>query len=100
MTPKDLKPLGQYILLKFLKTGESKSGTIYLGANADQGPQTAVVIALGSGADSKGDLVPFEVKVDDVVYVSRHTAGVELKDGGEVYCLVKEEGLLGVVEEA
>ncbi len=94
----NLKPTGTNILLRFLKPEGPKAGDIYLGSTPDQGPQRAVVIALGSGRDANGKFTSFEVKVDDIVIVSRFTAGTELKEGGETYAVVKEEGLLGVVE--
>lgn len=94
----NLKPTGTNILLRFLAPDSPKKGDIYLGANVDKGPQQAVVIALGSGRDANGKVTPFEVQIGDTVIVSRYTAGTELKEGGETYCVVKEDGLLGVVE--
>lgn len=94
----NLKPTGTNLLVRFLKAESPKPGDIYLGANPDQGPQRAVVIALGSGRDASGKVTSFEVKVEDIVIVSRFTAGTELKDGPDTYAVLKEDGLLGVVE--
>lgn len=95
---KNLKPTGTNILLRFLSREAEKPGDIYLGANPDQGPQRAVVIALGSGRNELGKRIPFEVRVNDIVLVSRYTNGTELKEGGETFAIVKEDGLLGIVE--
>ena len=95
----NLKPIGPQILLRFLPDEAPKPGEIFLGHNTDKGPKRAEVIKLGSGARTeKGKLVPFEVKVGDVVLVDRYTQGHELKEDGQSYCLVREEGLLGIVE--
>lgn len=95
---KNLKPTGTNILLRFLKTEAAKPTDIYVGSNPDQGPQRAVVVALGSGIDASGRLTPFEVAIGDVVLVSRYTNGTELKEDGETFAIVKEDGLLGIVE--
>lgn len=95
----NIKPIGPQILLRFLPDEAPKPDEIYLGSNPDKGPKRAEVIALGSGArNEKGKLLRFEVKVGDVVLVDRYTQGHEIKEEGVSYCLVREEGLLGIVE--
>ncbi len=95
----NLTPLGSQILLRFLAPPEPKKGEL-VGITKDEGPTRAVVLKLGSqNRDERGKPIEWEVAVGQIVLVSRHTSGVELKEDGERYCLVREDGLLGVVED-
>lgn len=94
-----LKPLGTQILVKFLPPPAPKPGDFYI-PNADIGPARAVIVAQGSGRNALGKIVPFETKVGDKVFVSQHIEGTELKEGGEVYGVMTEDSLLGLIEDS
>ena len=74
-----IKPLGDRVLVESLEVKEQIKGGIYIPDTAKEKPQEAKVIALGTGKnDEKGNKIPFDVKVGDVVIVSKY-GGTEIK---------------------
>ena len=63
----NLKPIGDRVLVKQLEA-ETMIGGIILPDSAQQKPEQAEVIALGTGkVDDNGKTLPFHVKVGDTV---------------------------------
>lgn len=95
-----IKPLGDRVLIKAVDLdSEQVKGGIIIPDSAKEKPQEAKVIALGTGAkDENGKAQPFNVKVGDIVIVSKY-GGTEVKLDGETYTLVREDDILGVVEK-
>ncbi len=93
-----IKPLGDRVLIKAVEVDEQVKGGIIIPDSAKEKPQEAKVIALGTGAkDENGKTLPFNVKVGDIVIVSKY-GGTEVKFEDETYTLVREDDILGVVE--
>lgn len=94
----NIKPLGERVLVKQVEeTDEQVKGGIIIPDTAKEKPQEAEVVALGTGRkDENGKALPFEVKVGDKVIVSKY-GGTEVKIGDDVYTLVREDDILGVV---
>ena len=89
MTSINIKPVGDRILLQPVEESESIKGGIIIPDTAKEKPQNAKVMALGSGKkDKNGQTVPFEVKVGDVVLMSKY-GGTEVKLDGTKYVLAR-----------
>ena len=93
-----LKPLGDRVVLKFCAAEETTKSGIILAAAAQEKPQTAEVIAVGPGAIVDGKEVKMEVKLGDKVILSKYS-GTEVKIDGEEYTIVRQNDILGVLEE-
>ena len=67
--------------------------------SAKEKPQQAEVIAVGKGKRLEdGKLLPLDVKVGDKVLFAKYS-GSEIKIDGQEYLILREEDILGVVEE-
>lgn len=92
-----IRPLGDRVLVKHLEEKEQVKGGIIIPDSAKEKPQEAEVIALGTGKkDDKGAVVPFEVKVGDRVLISKY-GGTEVKMGETKYMLLREDDILGII---
>jgi chaperonin GroES len=92
-----IHPLGDRVLVKAIEEKEQVKGGIIIPDSAKEKPQEAEVIALGTGKkDDNGKVIPFEVKVGDLVLVSKY-GGTEVKIGDEKYSLLREDDILGVI---
>ncbi|MDR1568755.1 MAG: co-chaperone GroES [Streptococcaceae bacterium] len=91
-----LKPLSDRVVLK-IKEEEKTIGGLVFAPSAQEKPQIAEVIAVGSGTRDHGQIITPEVAVGDVVVFDKYS-GVEVKDGGEVFLVVKLADLIAVVE--
>ena len=91
-----IKPLGNRVLIK-MKEGEetTKSGIILTGA-AQEKPQIAEVIEIGSGKEVDGKIEKISVKKGDNIIISEY-AGTKVKYEGEEYIIIKEDDILAVV---
>ena len=91
-----IKPLGNRVLIK-MKEGEetTKSGIIIAG-NAQEKPQIAEVIEVGSGKKIDDKIEPMNVKKGDNVIVAKYS-GTEVKYEGVEYIIVKEDDILAIV---
>jgi chaperonin GroES len=95
-----IRPLNGNVLLKWFPVTEEVKGGIYLGKTADtNSPRKATVVALGAGArDNQGNLVPFDVQINDTVLVMRF-GPVDIEIGDEKFALGGEEHILAVLAE-
>ena len=95
----NLKPLGNRIVVEPLEQEEKTSGGLYLPDTAKEKPQQGVVLAVGPGdRDEKGERIPMDVKVDDVVLFAKY-AGTEVKLDGKKILIMRENDLLAIVEK-
>ena len=94
----NIQPLGDRIVVKVREqVAKTKSG-IYVPDTAKDRPQEADVLAVGPGArNEKGERIPMEVQVGDVVVFSKY-GGTEIKIEGEEYMILSERDLLGIVK--
>ncbi len=93
-----IKPLGDRLLIKRLEAKEQTKGGILLPDTAQEKPQEAEVIAVGEGkrADD-GKIIPLSLKVGDKVLYGKYS-GTEITVDGEEYLFVKEDDILGVID--
>lgn len=94
-----IKPLGDRIVVK-ARTGETqtKSG-IFLPDTAKEKPQEGEVVAVGPGLMlGNGKRVVSELKSGQRVLFAKY-AGTEIKLDGQEYLILRENDILGIVEE-
>ena len=95
-----IRPLYDRVVVKRLEEEEEKtSGGIYIPDTAKEKPQKGEVLAVGQGKRlDDGKLVPLDVKVGDKVLFGKY-AGNEVKIDGEECLIMREDEILGVLEE-
>ena len=92
-----IKPLGDRVVLELKEAKQEMKGGIFIPDSAQEKPQEFVVVALGTGKnDDKGNKIPFDVKVGDIVLTSRY-GGTEVKVGGKEYKVVAQDDILAVI---
>ena len=94
-----LRPLGDRVLVKPEKAEQKTASGLYISSGAQEKPQRGEVIAVGAGKlDDKGERIPVDVKVGDVVIYGKY-GGNEVKTDGEEYLLMRDSDIYAVVEE-
>ena len=94
----NVKPLGDRVLVEPAEEKEVKKGGIIIPDTAKEKPMEAIVRALGTGkTDDNGKKVPFEVKVNDRVLISKY-GGTEIKIDGKDYKILGSDDILAVLE--
>ncbi|KOF57407.1 MULTISPECIES: co-chaperone GroES [Clostridium] len=93
-----VRPLGDRVVIKRLEAEETTKSGIVLPGAAKEKPQLAEVIAVGPGGIVDGKEVKMDVKAGDKVFFSKYS-GTEVKIDGEELLIVKQDDILGVVED-
>jgi chaperonin GroES len=94
------RPLHDRVLVKRIDAEEHTSGGIIIPDTAKEKSQQGEVIAVGPGGrDKTGKLVPIDVKVGDRVLFDKWS-GSDVKTDSTEYLIIKENDILGVLEEA
>ena len=92
-----IQPLGHRVLVKRLEADTVSAGGIVLPDTAQEKPQEAEVLSLGTGGkDDSGNDISFAVKVGDKVLISKY-GGTEVKVDGEEVLILNESDILGIV---
>ncbi len=98
MTNKNIKPLGNRVLIKRSKAQTTKGG-ILLPDTAQEKPKEGLVVAVGPGkTDENGKTEQMNVKVGDRVLFSSYS-GTEVKQLSEEeeFLIMSEDDILGVL---
>ena len=94
-----VRPLHDRIIVHRIEEGEQKVGGIIIPDTAKEKPQQGKVIAVGKGKIEKdGKVTPLDVKAGDTVLFGKYS-GQEIKIDGQEYLIMREEEVLGVIEE-
>ena len=94
-----IRPLHDRILVQRLEEEEKTQGGIIIPDTAKEKPIEGKVIAVGKGKIlENGDVKPLEVKEGDKVLFGKY-AGTEVKIGGEEYLIMREDDILGIIED-
>jgi chaperonin GroES len=94
-----VRPLADRVLVKPLEEEDKTPGGIILPDTAKEKPMRGEVVAVGKGRiDEKGERLPMDVKVKDVVLYGKYS-GTEIKVGGEDYLIMRESDILAIVEK-
>jgi len=94
-----VKPLQDRVLVKRIEKEEKTAGGIIIPDTAKEKPQEGRVEATGPGRVTEdGKVLPLDVKPGNLVLFQKY-AGTEVKIDGEEYLLMREEDILGVIEQ-
>lgn len=94
-----IKPLEDRIVITQLEAETTTASGLVLPDTATEKPQEGKVVAVGPGRiDDKGNRVPVDVAVGDVVIYSKY-GGTEVKYAGEEYLILSARDVLAVVEK-
>jgi len=98
-TKVNIKPLEDRIVVQANEAETTTASGIVIPDTAKEKPQEGTVIAVGPGRiDDKGNRVPIDVTVGDVVLYSKY-GGTEIKYGAEEYLVLSARDVLAVVEK-
>ena len=90
-------PIGQRVLVKRLEAEEISAGGIVLPDSAQEKPQEAEVVSLGTGGkDEDGNTIEFAVKAGDKVLISKY-GGTDVKVNGADMLILSESDILGIL---
>jgi chaperonin GroES len=92
-----IKPLEDRIVVRPMAAEQVTSSGLVIPDTAQEKPQEAEVIAVGPGrVDDKGNRIPVDVAVGDMVIFSKY-GGTELKYNGEEYLVLSARDVLAIV---
>jgi len=94
-----LRPLGDRIVVEPMKQEDVTESGIVLPDNAKEKPMKGTVLAVGNGRLEKGQRIPLEVSVGDVVLYNKY-AGTEIKHDGKELLIMRESDVLAVLPKA
>ena len=97
MSTVKIQPLGDRVLVQAIEVAEQVKGGILIPDSSKEKPQEAKVVALGTGKlDDKGNKIPFDVKVGDIVLTSKY-GGTEVKYDDQDYKILSSSDILAVI---
>ena len=95
----NIRPLHDRVIVKRLEELRTTSGGIVIPDSAAEKPTRGEVLAVGNGKVlDNGQVRPVQVKVGDVVLFGKY-AGNEVKVNGEDVVVMREEDIIGVIED-
>ena len=94
-----IRPLQDRIIVKRIAEEEKTKGGIIIPDTAKEKPIEGKVLAVGNGKVLEdGKVRPLDVKAGDRILFSKY-AGTEIKIEGEEHLIMREDDILGVIEE-
>ena len=100
MNVKELKPLGDRVLIKpTVEEEKSKGGILLPDTVSKEKPQVGEVLSVGPGATNKdGKMIPMTVKKGDKVVYAKYS-GTDIKgDDDEDYLILSEKDILAIAK--
>lgn len=95
-----IRPLYDRIVVKRIEQSEEVQGGLYIPDSAKEKPQQGQVVAVGKGKRLEdGEVVPLDVQVGDRILFGKYS-GSEIKMDGEEFLIMREDDVLGVIEDA
>ena len=95
----NIKPLEDRIVVQPLDAEQTTASGLVIPDTAKEKPQEGEVLAIGPGRiDDKGNRVPLDVAVGDVVIYSKY-GGTEVKYNGEEYLILSARDVLAKVSK-
>jgi chaperonin GroES len=95
----NIRPLQDRIIVKRVEEEEKTKGGIIIPDTAKEKPIEGKVIAAGNGKVLEdGKVRPLDIKAGDRVLFSKY-AGTEVKLDGVEHLIMREEDILGVIED-
>jgi len=94
-----IRPLQDRIIVKRVAEEEKTKGGIIIPDTAKEKPLEGKVIAVGNGRVLEdGKIRPLDIKTGDRVLFGKY-AGTEVKIDGEDHLILKEDDVVGIVED-
>jgi chaperonin GroES len=95
----NIRPLQDRLIVECIEEETTTAGGIIIPDSASkEKPQEGVIIAVGKGkVTAEGKVLPLDVKEGDRVLFGKY-AGSEIKVEGKAYLMMREDDILGVVE--
>lgn len=94
----NIRPLGDRVLLRRVKSEEKTAGGIVLPDTAKEKPAEGEVVAIGPGKTlDNGDVRALDVKVGERVLFGKY-AGTEVKVKDEELIVLREDDIVAVIE--
>jgi chaperonin GroES len=94
-----IRPLHDRILVKRLEGERKSKGGIIIPDTAKEKPVEGEVVAVGNGKIlDNGEVRPLDIKVGDRILFGKY-AGTEVKVSGEEYLIMREDDVVGIIEE-
>ena len=94
-----IRPLQDRVIVKRVAEEERTKGGIIIPDTAKEKPIEGKVLAVGNGkVMENGQVRSLDVKAGDIILFTKY-AGTEVKLDGEEHLIIREEDILGVVEE-
>ena len=94
-----IRPLHDRILVTRLQEEEKSKGGIIIPDSAKEKPAEGKVISAGNGKIlENGEIRALDVKEGDRILFSKYS-GTEVKIGGEDYLIMREDDVLGIIED-
>ncbi len=96
----NIRPLHDRIVVKPVETGDGTVRGLLIPDSAKEKPHEGRVVAISRGKRLEdGSLRPLDVALGDHILYGKYT-GSEIKLSGEDYLIVREDEVLGVLEDA
>ena len=96
--PTKIRPLHDRVIVKRIEETEKTKGGIIIPDTAKEKPQEGKVVAVGPGRLEEGKVIPLDVKAGDKILFGKYS-GTEIKLDGEEHLILREDDILGVIEE-
>lgn len=95
-----VRPLYDRIVVKRIENdGEKTAGGLFIPDSAKEKPQEGKVISVGKGKpNDDGKIRALDVKAGDKILFGKYS-GSEIKIDGEEYIIMREDEVLGVLED-
>jgi chaperonin GroES len=93
-----IRPLNDRILVKRLEEEGTTAGGIIIPDSAKEKPAEGEIVAVGPGKiNDKGERTTMDVKPGERVLFSKY-GGTDVKIEGDDYLIMREDDILGVIE--
>jgi len=94
-----IRPLHDRVLIKRVEEERKTPGGIVIPDSATEKPIRGKVLAVGKGKIlDNGEVRPLDLKVNDVVLFGIYS-GTEVKVDGDELLVMREEDIMGVIED-
>jgi len=93
-----IRPLQDRVIVKRIAEEEKSKGGIIIPDTAKEKPQEGKVVAVGKGKmNDDGKITPLDVKVNDRILFGKYS-GTEINVDDEEHLIMREDDILGVIE--
>ena len=94
----NIKPIGDRVVVKPEAAEEKTSSGLFIPDTAKEKPQRGKVLFVGPGNVENGNRIELTVKSGDAVLYGKY-AGTEITLDGEDVLIMRENDILGVIED-